>query len=113
MTLLPCCLPGPLATFLQLVHQQFSISLLYAAQKGLHRLRFVLPEGIFGVPQVVLKRCGGGLRLDEHALDLDFCVRSVGLLLLLLLGMLIDWYSFIVVFCSGLRGSSRCYARRY
>lgn len=113
MTLLACCLPGPLATFLQLVHQQFSISLLYAAQEGLHSLRFVLPEDIFGVPQVVLQRCGGLLRLDEHALDLDVCVRRAGLLLLLLLGMLIDWFPFVFVFCSGLRESSRCYARRY
>lgn len=110
MTLLSGCLPGPLATFLQLVHQQFSISLLYAAQEGLHSLRFVLPEDNFGVPQVVLERCGGGLRLDEHALDLDVCVRRVGLLLL---DMLIDWYPWVFVFCSGLREFSRRYARRY
>lgn len=109
MTLLPCCLPGPLAAvFLQLVAQGDSVFLSCAVHKRVHGLCLVALEGLFGVPQVVLKQREGGLSPDQHALDLDVLVSGAEPLLL---GTLVTRHPSIL--CSGLRRFTGCYAKRY
>ena len=71
ITLLPCCLPGPLAVLFQLVPQPGLVSCLDAAHERPHSLCFELLKGLLSVPQVVLKQGEGRLSLYEQALDLD------------------------------------------